>query len=143
YESNGPTAAQRNTTGDGNCAPPGTVTPHTPEIVTLIAKAARQTYQTTGSDSNLQFHPKFTVAFSSPPGVVNQMPLHARLFLGNLMTDRTDRFEVAAIFANYGNIVEVLLKNGFGFVQYTDPVACSEAIRLEQGRLIAGGAVGE
>ncbi|KAJ3029971.1 UNVERIFIED_CONTAM: hypothetical protein HDU68_010548 [Siphonaria sp. JEL0065] len=138
--SNGPTAAQRNTTGDGNCVTPGTAVSHSNEIVSVIVQAARAAHSA-GLENPHQFHPRFSVAFSSPPSLVNQMPLNARLFLGNLITDRTDRFEVAAIFANYGNIVEVLLKNGFGFVQYTDPIACSEAIRLEQGRLIGGGAV--
>ncbi|KAI8611591.1 hypothetical protein BC830DRAFT_1171755 [Chytriomyces sp. MP71] len=127
----------RNPVGDGKFAAPGTAHPHTAEIVATVVNAARAAHKS-GLDSPNQFHPVFTVAFNSPPSVINHMPLNCRLFLGNLASERTDRFEIAAIFANYGNIVEISLKGSFGFVQYTDPGACTEAIRCEQGRIIGG-----
>ncbi|KAJ3264291.1 hypothetical protein HDU77_008853 [Chytriomyces hyalinus] len=126
--------------GDGRCVAAGTAVPHSQDMVNAIAAAARAA-ASAKIDSPNQFHPVFTVVIHSPPSIVDSMPVNTRLFIGNLITERTDVFEIAAIFANYGDIIEVLLKRSFGFVQFTDPVALSEAIRLEQGRVIGGGKV--
>ncbi|KAJ3135431.1 hypothetical protein HDU90_003832 [Geranomyces variabilis] len=50
---------------------------------------------------------------------------------------RTDRAELARIFAPYGNIAEIVLKGSFGFVQFDSPEACTRATS-ESGRKLAG-----
>ncbi|KAJ3200930.1 hypothetical protein HDU67_001708, partial [Dinochytrium kinnereticum] len=124
--------------GEGTFAQPGTVLSPTPDQVAQTAAAAQAAHDAGMPENPHQFHPVFTVAMTCPPGVISKLPPNARLFLGNLASERTTKYEVAAIFAHYGNIVEILLKGSFGFVQFTDPVACQEAIRLEQGRMVGG-----
>ncbi|KAJ3194414.1 hypothetical protein HK101_002734, partial [Irineochytrium annulatum] len=119
--------------GESEFAPPGSVKSPEAEAIADIARRAEGAYAA-GDENPNAFHPKFTVSFNCPPGVISRLPANARLFLGNLASEKTTKFEIAAIFANYGTIVEILLKSSFGFVQFTDPVACQEAIRQEQGR---------
>ncbi|KAJ3088102.1 hypothetical protein HK102_009590 [Quaeritorhiza haematococci] len=90
-----------------------------------------------------QFHPTHTVTFAAHPSVIGKLPPGSRLFLGNLASERTDKGEVASIFAQYGNIVEILFKGSYGFIQYDNPTSCREAIRCEQGRVLGGINLGE
>ncbi|KAJ1565012.1 hypothetical protein HK096_005057, partial [Nowakowskiella sp. JEL0078] len=84
------------------------------------------------------FHPVHSVHFSSPLSAIAELPSGARLFLGNLASERTDRHEIASIFAKYGNICEISLKASFGFVQFDNPRSCHEAINGEKGRNVGG-----
>ncbi|KAJ3127921.1 hypothetical protein HK098_005562 [Nowakowskiella sp. JEL0407] len=84
------------------------------------------------------FHPVHTVEFVAPPGKVSQIPVGSRLFLGNLASEKTDKYELAHIFAPYGNIAEISIKQSFGFIQFENVDSCMEAIKGEQGRAVGG-----
>ena len=95
------------------------------------------------SDSDLYaFHPEHAVTFTTTDEMLMSLPLGSRLFLGRLATEKTDRNELALIFAKYGPIHEISLKNTFGFIQYASAEACQAAILHEQGRVIGGLSVG-
>ncbi|KAJ3037160.1 hypothetical protein HK097_003597 [Rhizophlyctis rosea] len=90
-----------------------------------------------------EFHPVHTVTFSTTQSVLNTIPPGSRLFIDNLNADRLQRKEVASIFAKYGNVVEILLKENYGFVQFDNWEACWQAIRDENGRSVQGSKWGE
>ncbi|KAJ3176987.1 hypothetical protein HDU87_004702 [Geranomyces variabilis] len=87
--------------------------------------------------ATFDYHPTHWVTFQAPSDVISSMPPYSRLFLGNLASERTDRAELARIFAPYGNIAEIVLKGSFGFVQFDSPEACTRATS-ESGRKLAG-----
>jgi RNA recognition motif-containing protein len=88
------------------------------------------------------FHPEHAVTFTTTDEMLMSLPLGSRLFLGRLATEKTDRNELASIFAKYGPIHEISLKNTFGFIQFATAEACQAAILHEQGRVIGGLSVG-
>ncbi|KAJ3149849.1 hypothetical protein HDU86_006805 [Geranomyces michiganensis] len=92
--------------------------------------------------ATFDYHPTHWVTFQAPSDVISSMPPFSRLFLGNLASERTDRTELARIFAPYGNIAEIVLKGSFGFVQFDSPEACQRATS-ESGRKLAGLSMGE
>ena len=61
----------------------------------------------------------------------------ARLFIGNMPSERTSQIELLQIFSKYGKIIEqpVLLK-AYGFVQYEKAESVQLAMQYEQGRYI-------
>lgn len=67
---------------------------------------------------------------------VDSLPVGARLFMGNLATERTSPMEVASMFVKYGNILEVSLKGSYGFVQFDNPTSCLMAIQCENKRTV-------
>jgi hypothetical protein len=93
---------------------------------------------TGGAGDEYAFNPHHKVIFSSPPNIMFSLPPDSRLFVGNLASEKTSREELARIFAQYGDIFEVVLKESYGFVQYDNPQSCLEAIRMENGRVVAG-----
>lgn len=60
------------------------------------------------------------------------------LISGFLSASSQSSEELARIFAQYGDIYEVSLKESYGFVQYDNAQSVVEAIRMEQGRVVAG-----
>lgn len=66
----------------------------------------------------------------------------ARIFLGNLPSERTSQKELSDIFSKYGKIEEIVVKKSFGFIQFEAPHAAAAAIKGERGRLIGGLRVG-
>ncbi|RKO93245.1 hypothetical protein BDK51DRAFT_1541, partial [Blyttiomyces helicus] len=52
----------------------------------------------------------------------------SRLFVGNLAAEKTDKRQVADLFAQFGNIAEITFKGTFGFVQFESVEACQRAI---------------
>lgn len=46
------------------------------------------------------------------------------------------------MFAPYGNILEIVLKGSYGFVQFDNPEACRRAMENEAGRKVAGLSIG-
>ncbi|KAI8913095.1 hypothetical protein DFJ77DRAFT_67694 [Powellomyces hirtus] len=88
--------------------------------------------------ATFDYHPVHWVAFAAPSNVISAMPPSSRLFMGNLASERTDKTELARIFAPYGNIAEIVLKGSFGFVQFDNPDACQRAMQHESGRKVAG-----
>ncbi|KAJ3005244.1 hypothetical protein HKX48_000796, partial [Thoreauomyces humboldtii] len=85
-----------------------------------------------------EYHPHHWVTFMGPATMIAAMPPNSRLFMGNLASERVDRKEMARIFAPYGNIVEIILKGSFGFVQFDNPESCHTAMQSETGRQLAG-----
>jgi RNA recognition motif-containing protein len=41
-------------------------------------------------------------------------------------------------FSKYGEVVEVALKNNFGFVQFENPNSCARAVEAENGQTFGG-----
>ncbi|RIA82920.1 hypothetical protein C1645_787390 [Glomus cerebriforme] len=66
------------------------------------------------------------------------LPSGSRLFLGNLSTHSTSRKELFDIFSPYGEILQISIKNSFGFVQYDNVESVKKAIEKENGRILHG-----
>jgi len=47
------------------------------------------------------------------------MPNHQRVYIGGIPTDARDR-DLEKFFKGYGRINEVVIKNGYGFVEFDD-----------------------
>ncbi|CAG8477580.1 4377_t:CDS:2 [Ambispora leptoticha] len=58
------------------------------------------------------------------------LPVGSRLFLGNLSTHSTSKQELFDIFSPYGEILQISIKNSFGFVQYDNP----ERLEVSHGK---------
>ncbi|KAI9209572.1 uncharacterized protein BJ171DRAFT_484450 [Polychytrium aggregatum] len=85
-----------------------------------------------------QFHPHHTVQFVAPPGVISTLPYGCRMFIGNLASEHTSKSELALIFAEYGNIIEISIKDSFGFIQFDNPESCRAAMAGANGRIVGG-----
>lgn len=59
-------------------------------------------------------------------------PSGSRLFVGNLAVNSLKISDVWRIFSQYGNVKAVNMKQGYGFVQFTDATSCKNAINGEQ-----------
>ncbi|CAG8560668.1 8900_t:CDS:2 [Funneliformis mosseae] len=66
------------------------------------------------------------------------LPSGSRLFLGNLSTHSTSKKELFDIFSPYGEILQISIKNSFGFVQYDNVESVIKAIEGENGRILHG-----
>lgn len=64
-------------------------------------------------------------------GKWDDYPIGSRLFIGNLAVNTLRKEDVFRIFHPYGKIMQVNLKQGFGFIQYTTAEECSKAIQGE------------
>lgn len=84
------------------------------------------------------YDPNYWVCLDAPQSYLSSLPPGSRLFIGNLASEHTDKIQMAHVFAKYGNIAEISLKESYGFVQFDNPEACRRAISAEQGRVIAG-----
>ncbi|KAF9174641.1 serine arginine-rich splicing factor [Mortierella sp. AD010] len=60
-----------------------------------------------------------------------------RVYLGRLSRDASDR-DVENLFKNYGRLREVTLKNGFGFVEFSDPRDAKDAVYDIHGKDFMG-----
>ncbi|KAI9030393.1 hypothetical protein DFJ74DRAFT_468365 [Hyaloraphidium curvatum] len=85
-----------------------------------------------------RFNPHHKVHFTSPNSVMFSLPNDSRLFVGNLASEKTSKEEMARIFAQYGDVYEIVIKDSYGFIQYDNAESVLEAIRMENGRLLAG-----
>ncbi|KAG0277120.1 hypothetical protein BGZ95_006492 [Linnemannia exigua] len=56
-----------------------------------------------------------------------------RVFLGHLSRDASDR-DIERLFKNYGNIREVTLKNGFGFVDFDNSKDAEDVVNDFHGK---------
>uniref|UniRef100_A0A915KWC1 RRM domain-containing protein n=1 Tax=Romanomermis culicivorax TaxID=13658 RepID=A0A915KWC1_ROMCU len=61
----------------------------------------------------------------------------ARLYVGHL-SYRARETDIEDLFGRYGRIREILLKNGFGFVEFDDPRDAEEAVYRCNGKDIRG-----
>ncbi|KAK7206362.1 hypothetical protein BZA70DRAFT_276415 [Myxozyma melibiosi] len=67
-----------------------------------------------------------------------RFPQGARLFIGNLPTDSVEKRNVYKMFAKFGKLAQISLKQSYGFVQFERAEDCRNAIAAEQGTLING-----
>lgn len=63
--------------------------------------------------------------------------MSTRVYLGHLPRDASDR-EVEGLFKNYGRLREVTLKNGFGFVEFSDAKDADDAVHDLHGKDFMG-----
>ena len=61
----------------------------------------------------------------------------ARVFVGNLISTVTE-VAIKERFGQYGNIIDVAILKGFGFVQFTEDAAAQAAIEMENGAEFMG-----
>ncbi len=64
------------------------------------------------------------------------------MFLGNLASEKTDKYELAQVFSQFGNIHEIVIREAYGFIQFDSVDAIQAAIAKENGRIIGGIALG-
>ena len=80
---------------------------------------------------------------SKPQPAIKIEEPNSRIFIGNLASEKTSTEQLRKIFSKYGEIVEIVLRRSFGFVQYSKSVAAQKAIQNENGREIGGLKVGK
>ncbi len=80
-------------------------------------------------------------SFERNPNTTVQAPPNSRIFVGNLASERTSEGDLRRIFGGYGEILEVVVRRSFGFVQFSSPPAAVAAIAGEQRRDIGGMAI--
>ncbi len=51
---------------------------------------------------------------------ISKLDPRSRLFIGNLPTEKVTKQELFQIFSPYGDILEVVLKANYGFIQITN-----------------------
>ena len=51
-----------------------------------------------------------------------------QLYVGNLSAEGDEK-SIKALFGHYGNVREVLMKNGYAFVEFDNPVSADDAMR--------------
>ncbi|KAG1141789.1 hypothetical protein G6F38_008179 [Rhizopus arrhizus] len=54
------------------------------------------------------------------------------------LPNRVDKEDVMDYFSTYGEVLEVVFKNAFGFVQFDSPFACANAVKCENGKKFKG-----
>jgi hypothetical protein len=65
--------------------------------------------------------------------VIDKLPAESRMFIKKLPSAVTSD-DIVNHFGKYGNILEVVPKSGFGFVQFDSVAACRTAIENENGK---------
>ncbi|CAO3693114.1 unnamed protein product [Rhizopus stolonifer] len=61
----------------------------------------------------------------------------SRMLIRQLPT-QVGKEEVMEYFSTYGEVLEVVFKQAFGFVQFDDPSACANAVKCENGKRFKG-----
>ena len=64
--------------------------------------------------------------------------LNARVFIGNLATDKTSRMELEEMFSKYGTVLGITMFRGYGFVQFERQMDALLAVERENGGLYKG-----
>ena len=57
----------------------------------------------------------------------------SQLYVGNLSAEGDEK-AIRILFGKYGNVREVLMKNGYAFVEYDSPVSADDAMRDLNGK---------
>ena len=59
-----------------------------------------------------------------------------QLYVGNLSADGDEK-SIRSLFGKYGTVREVLMKNGYSFVEYESSYSAEEAVRALNGKFVA------
>lgn len=62
---------------------------------------------------------------------MHNIPPKSRLFIGNLPLKNVSKEDLFRIFSPYGHILQINIKNAFGFIQYNNPGSVLDAIKYE------------
>lgn len=68
--------------------------------------------------------------------------LRARVFIGNLSTDKVKREDLTEAFEKYGEVIGCSLLRGYGFVQFLDEEDARNAVSGENGKMMRGATMG-
>ena len=68
------------------------------------------------------------------------MPNSQRVYVGNIPSDARDR-DLEKFFKGYGRINDVVVKNGYGFVEFSDYRDADDAVADLDGKDMDGGRV--
>lgn len=85
------------------------------------------------SYDELQNYTKFVSNESTflKSGKWDNFPIGSRIFIGNLAVNTVSKQDVFRIFQAYGNVMQINIKQGYGFVQFDSADACNYAIKGE------------
>lgn len=72
-----------------------------------------------------------TEAQHSSWGQLDDLPENLRLFVGNLPANTITKEDLFRIFSQYGEVLQISIKAGYGFIQYRTAEACAESIEGE------------
>ncbi|KAK5172901.1 nuclear polyadenylated RNA-binding protein 3 [Saxophila tyrrhenica] len=65
-----------------------------------------------------------------------QFPNGARLFVGNLSSEKVTKRDIFHVFHPYGELAQISIKQAYGFVQFLRTEDCMKALHAEQGTQI-------
>jgi RNA recognition motif len=68
----------------------------------------------------------------------DQFPFGARMFIGNLPSERVSKRDIFRLFYPYGRLAQISIKQAYGFVQFYEREDCEAGIRGQQGMIIVG-----
>ena len=68
--------------------------------------------------------------------------LKARVFIGNLPTEKVTREDLTETFGKYGEVIGCSVLRGYGFVQYLKEDDARKAVSGENGRMMHGAMMG-
>ena len=68
--------------------------------------------------------------------------LKARVFIGNLATEKVKREDLTETFEIYGEVIGCSLLRGYGFVQFLSEEDARNAVRGENGKTMRGAIMG-
>ena len=69
---------------------------------------------------------------------MHNIPMKSRLFIGNLPLKNVTKEDLFRIFSPYGHILQINIKNAFGFIQYDNPQSVKDAIEYETDHINFG-----
>ena len=69
---------------------------------------------------------------------MHNIPPKSRLFIGNLPLKNVSKEDLFRIFSPYGHIMQINIKNAFGFIQFDNPQSVRDAIECESQEMNFG-----
>lgn len=82
------------------------------------------------------------IALSNATNSKSPNDMKSRIFIGNLNTNLLTKRQLHVIFSAYGEIAAMSMHKGFAFVQYKDEMDALNAVYAQDGRILAGQAIG-
>ena len=71
------------------------------------------------------------------------MMMNARVFIGNLASDKLSRQDVMKMFEPHGKVLGVSLHKSYGFVQFDNEKEAKAAVKATDGIVVEGLRIGE